>query len=58
MLPLSDTISLVVILRVGVAVLLNTDCDVGEFDHDNIVTAEPLVEVERLTMSFDKAIVD
>jgi hypothetical protein len=43
---------------VGVAVLLDADCYIREFDHDNIVTAESLVEVERLTMSLDKAIVD
>jgi hypothetical protein len=41
-----------------IAVLLDTDCDVGEFNHDNIVIAEPLVDIERLTMSLDKAIVD
>jgi hypothetical protein len=56
--PLSDTIVLVVILRMSVAVFFDADCDIRELDHDNIVIAEPLVEVKGFTMSFDKAIVD
>jgi hypothetical protein len=42
----------------SVAVFFDADCDIGELDHDNIVTTKPLVEVERFTMSLDKAIVD
>jgi hypothetical protein len=42
----------------SVAVFFDADCDIRELDHDNIVTAETLVDVERFTMPLDKAIVD